>query len=69
MASGDTKNAFLSILSSLLWKDEILQIGLFRSGDNVKKHLFSVNLKIEELDIPNEKQAEFLKKTASRYSI
>ena len=28
----------------------------------MKKHLFLVNLKIEELNIPNEKQAEFLKK-------
>ena len=47
----------------MLWKDVIIQIGLFRAGDNVKKHLFLVNLKIEELNIPNEKQADFLKKT------
>jgi len=63
MASGDSNQAFLSILSSLLWKDEVLQIGLFRLGGNINTHLFAVGHKIEELSIPDEKQAEFLKKT------
>ena len=61
--AGDSNTILHSLLSSMLWKDEILQIGLFRAGDNVKKHLFLVNLKIEELNIPNEKQTEFFKKT------
>ena len=61
--SGVSNTILHSLLSSMLWKDKILQIGLFRAGDNVKKHLFLVNFKIEELNIPNERQADFLKKT------
>ena len=52
--AGDSNAILHSLLSSMLWKDEFLQIGLFHAGDNVKKHLFLVNLKFEEHNIPNE---------------
>jgi len=45
-----------TLLSSLLWKDEVLQIGLFRTNDDIHKQLFLVEQKIEDLGIPNEKQ-------------
>lgn len=46
-----------------MWKDEILQIGLFKLGHNVVKHIAHVEIKINELNIPAEKRAEFLRKT------
>ena len=51
--SGNSNTILHSLLSSMLWKNEILQTGLFRAGDNMKKRLFLVNLKIEELNISN----------------
>ena len=40
--AGDSNSVLQTLLSSLLWKDEVLQIGLFRTNDNIHKHLFLV---------------------------
>lgn len=61
--NGNTYNALQVLLSSLMWKDEILQIGLFRQGENIEKHVSNVEQKIDELKILPDKQAEFIKKT------
>ena len=57
LSSGDTTYDFLQVLlSNLLWKDELFQIGLFKSNENVQKHLFHVSQKLAELNVPVEKQ-------------
>lgn len=61
--NGDTCEFLKRLLSSLLWKEEIFQIGLYKASENIEKHLFSVFQKIEELKIGENEQADFIKKT------
>ena len=61
--AGDSHNVLQTLLSSLLWKNEVLKISLFKTDDNIHKHLFLVEQKIEDLGIPNKKQDNFLRKT------
>jgi len=53
------------LLSRLLLKDDITEVGIFSSGNNLSHHLRKIEDKIRENEIKDEKKATFLKRTLS----
>ena len=58
-------NCLQQILSRIILKDEIKEIGSFSIGGDVLTHLKKVNQKILDNEIESSKRASFLKKTLS----
>ena len=54
MASGDSNQFFQFFLTNLFWREEIYQLGLYKSEENIHKHLHQVKEKINSLGVPNE---------------
>ena len=63
MASGDSNQFFQFFLTNLFWREEIYQLGLYKSEENIHKHLHQVKEKINSLEVPNDKKSSFLIKT------
>ena len=60
-SNGDrTYDFFKDLFCTMMWRDELFQIGIFKSTDDIKKHLFLVSQKINQLNVPDDKKSDFL---------
>lgn len=61
--NGDTYDYFKAFFNNLFWKEELFQVGLFKSSDNIQQHLIKVFQKFDQLKIPSDQQCNFLLRT------